>query len=109
MRYSYQAEKLSAARYALMLPHSRGEAQSIADAFHEISLALHQLDVSKLSESAQRWIATLQGYMDTTGAIDPDGDGTWAVKARTFTTDDQIYISNAVDELAHWFDHENGT
>lgn len=104
MRYSYQAEKLSAARHALMLPHSRGEAQSIADAFHEISLALHQLDVSKLSESAQRWIATLQGYMDTTGVSDSDGDGTWTIKARTFTTDDQIHISNAVDGLAHWFD-----
>ncbi|MGX5732130.1 hypothetical protein ACWKWK_16560 [Pseudoxanthomonas beigongshangi] len=109
MRFSYQAEKSSSARHALMLPHSLGEAQSIADAFHEISLALHQLDVSKLSESAQRWIATLQDYMNTTGVSDPDGDGAWAVKARTFTIDDQILISNAVDELAHWFDHEDGT
>ncbi|MBB3277425.1 MULTISPECIES: hypothetical protein [unclassified Pseudoxanthomonas] len=109
MRYSYQAEKLSSARHALMLPHSLGEAQSIADAFHEISLALHQLDVSKLNESAKRWIAILQGYMDTTGVSDPDSEGAWVVKARTFTTDDQIRISTAVDELAHWFDYEEGT
>lgn len=71
MRYSYQAEKLSAARHALMLPHSRGEAESIADAFHEISLGLHQLDVSKLSQSAQRWIATLQRYMAQLASATP--------------------------------------
>ncbi|MCC5090607.1 hypothetical protein [Xanthomonas campestris] len=107
MRYSYQEEKFSAARHALMLPHSRGESESIAEAFHNISLGLHQLDTSKLDPSAQKWIATLKRFMDTTGISDPDGDGAWAVKARTFTTDDQIEISRTVDELAHWFDSED--
>lgn len=56
MRYSYQAEKLSSARSSLMLQHTRGEAESIASAFHELSLAFHQLDVHALGDSAQRWV-----------------------------------------------------
>lgn len=106
MRYSYQAEKLSSARSSLMLPHSRGEAESIASAFHELSLAFHQLDVRALGDSAQRWVNKLQEFMDTTGVSDPNGEGTWVVKARTFSTDDQLEISHTVDELAHWFDSE---
>lgn len=104
MRYSYQAEKLSSARSSLMLPHSRGEAESIASAFHELSLAFHQLDVRALGDSAQRWVTKLQEFMDTTGVSDPNGEGSWVVKARTFSTDDQLEISHTVDELAHWFD-----
>lgn len=45
--------------------------------------------------------------MDATGISDPHGDGIWAVKARTFTTDEKIEISRTVDELAHWFDSED--
>ena len=108
MRYSYQAEKLSSARSALMLPHTRGEAESIANAFLELSLAFHQLDVSALDSEAQRWIAKLQDYMDTTGVSASGGEGAWAAKARSFTSDDQLEISHAVDELAYWFDRESG-
>jgi len=35
MKYSYQTEKLSVARSALMLPHYKGEAHAIASAFHQ--------------------------------------------------------------------------
>jgi hypothetical protein len=108
MRYSYQAEKLSSARSALMLPHSRGEAQSIADAFHELSLAFHKLNVSALSSEALHWVKQLEAYMDTTGITNTDGEGAWTAKARSFTTDDQLQISRTVDELAHWFAHEDG-
>jgi hypothetical protein len=108
MRYSYQAEKLSSARSALMLPHTRGEAESIASAFLELSHAFHQLDIDALGSDAQRWIEKLRRYMDTTGVLDPDGEGAWVVKARTFTSDDQLEISRSVDELAHWFDSESG-
>lgn len=109
MRHFYQAEKLSSARSALMLPHTNGEASSIADAFHELSLAFHQLNVSSLGTDAQRWIGMLQGYMDTTGISDPNGEGAWTVKARSFSPDDQLEISHAVDELAQWFDSESDT
>jgi len=33
MKYSYPSEKFSVARHCLMLPHSRGEAESIMHAF----------------------------------------------------------------------------
>lgn len=107
MRYSYQAEKLSSARSSLMLPHTRGEAESIASAFHELSLAFHQLDVRALGDSAQRWVTKLQEYMDTTGISDSDGEGTWVIKARTFNSDEKLEISHTVDELADWFDRES--
>lgn len=107
MRYSYQAEKLSSARSSLMLPHTRGEAESIANAFHELSLAFHKLDVHALDDSAQRWVDKLQRYMDTTGLSDPNDEGIWVVKAHTFSADEQLEISHTVDELAHWFDDKS--
>jgi hypothetical protein len=108
MSYSYQSEKLSSARSSLMLPHTQGEAESIASAFHALSLAFHQLDVHGLDESAQRWVNKLKEYMDTTGISNPNGEGAWVIKARTFSPDDQHEISFTVDELAHWFNREGG-
>ena len=108
MPYSYQAEKLSSARSSLMLPHTHGEAESIASAFHALSLAFHELDIHGLNETARCWVNKLKEYMDTTGISNPDGEGTWVIKARTFSPDDQHEISFTVDELAHWFDRESG-
>lgn len=42
--------------------------------------------------------------METKGLSDPNGEGLWAVKARTFTDDEKIELSRLVDELAPWFD-----
>lgn len=105
MRFSYQAEKLSSARSALMLPHTGGEHESIAGAFHEISLALHKFDRSQLDDNATIWVRKLDALMDTTGLSDPNKEGLWAVKAKTLSDDDKIELSHVVDELAHWFDH----
>nr|WP_211261675.1 hypothetical protein [Xanthomonas phaseoli] len=80
----------------------RTGALSIAEEIHNVSLGLHQLDTSKIDPVVQKWIATLDRNMDTTCGR------TGAVKARMFTTDDQIEISHPVDELAHWFDSEDG-
>ncbi|TKI70281.1 hypothetical protein FCU45_03040 [Sulfurimonas crateris] len=107
MRYSYQAEKLSAARAALMLPHYGGEAQSIVDAFHECSLAFNQFDESQLDETARNWIRKLKEFMDTNDVIDDSGEGTWMVKARSFSVDEQREISHIIDELASWFDMDD--
>lgn len=71
MRYSYQAEKFSAARHALMLPHSRGESESIAEAFHNISLGLHQLDTDKFDPSAQNGLGHLSATWMRLASVTP--------------------------------------
>lgn len=106
MKFAYQAEKFSVARSLLMLPHPNGEADSIASAFHECSLGLHQLDEQDLDDSARDWIATLKELMDTTGLMDPDGRGLWTVKASSLTVEQQFELSNVVNELASWFARE---
>ena len=107
MRFSYQSEKFSAARHALMLPHSRGEHESIANAFHECKLGLHNFDRTQLDDNARSWVEKLDALMDTTGFTDPHREGLWAVKAKTLSNDDKINLSSLVDELAHWFDYSD--
>ena len=104
MPFSYQAEKFAAARRALMLPHTQGEHTSIFHAFHECSLGLHQFDSSQLGDDEREWIRRLEAYMDTSSLKDPMDEGTWVVKARSFSQDEKIEISRLVDELAHTFD-----
>ena len=53
IKFAYPAEKLSAARRILMIPHPRGEAESIANAFHECSLGLHDLKRNELDDKAR--------------------------------------------------------
>lgn len=103
MKYSYQAEKFAAARSALMLPHPKGEAASIASAFHECHLGLHQIDRSQLDDNAKDWLATLDALMDASGLADSHGKGLWQIKAETLTVNDKFELSRIVDELAHWF------
>ena len=103
MDYGYQWEKLCSARRCLMLPHSKGIEQSIADCFHDCSLAFHRLDESGLDSNAKRYISVIKDLMDTTGLVDPSEKGLWFVKAHQFTTDQQLELSRNVDELAYWF------
>ncbi|MCA1322881.1 hypothetical protein [Herbaspirillum sp. alder98] len=105
MKYSYQAEKFFVARSALMLPHTRGEAESVAEAFHECSLGMHRFSEDGLDENARTWLAKLSEFMDTSSVNDTSGRGAWVVKAEKFSTDDLIQISTLIDELATWFDH----
>ena len=104
MQYGYQSEKLSAARRSLMLPHPQGIEASIASAFHACALAFHEFDASGLNDDARSWIAKIKEFMDTTNISDTSGAGTWTIRARALTTDDQLELSRVVDELAHWFD-----
>lgn len=106
MGYAYQSEKLAVARSCLMLPHSLGEAQSIAEAFHNCHLAFHQFDESGLDDHARALVSKIKTFMGTSGIEEPSGVGTWAEKASAFTTDEQLEFSNAVDELASWFNHK---
>lgn len=108
MSYEYAASKLSTARRILMLPHPNGEAESISNAFHEISLGLKDIDRSSLDDSARNWVQILDEVMDASGLSDPEKVGLWTVKARTLDVGELLDFSMAVDELQHWFDRQNG-
>jgi hypothetical protein len=116
MRYSYQSEKLSKARSCLMLPHSSGEAALIAQAFHECSLGLHDLDRDNTDDHVRNWLSQLDELMDTSGPENSDQKGLWHVKACELSIDQKLQLSGIIDELAHWFKRnsydslqENGT
>jgi hypothetical protein len=73
MSFSYQAQKLSQARHALMLPHIHGESRSIANAFSCISLAFNQMNEDKLDDSSRHWVNKIKLLMDATVFNDPFG------------------------------------
>lgn len=101
--YSYQHEKLMVARRSLMLPHTMGEAHSIYGAFLACSLAFKDLDESRLDDDARGWVTKLKGFMDTSGIDDPKGEGTFLIKARRLTVDEQRELSDCIDNLAYCF------
>lgn len=103
MKYSYQSQTFSKARSCLMLPHPSGEAASIAQAFHECSLGLHDLDRDNTDDSVRNWLSQLDELMDTSGLEDQDKKGLWHVKASELSTDQKLQLSGIIDELAHWF------
>ena len=102
----YQWEKFSSARSALMLPHPRGESESIAIAFHECHHALHTLNRELLDDTVRDWIQKVEDFMDTDGLLDPDGRGLWTVKADLLTEEQRFELSNTIDELASYFSRE---
>lgn len=103
-QYRYQSKKFSAARRSLMLPHPRGEAESIASAFREISFGLDNLDEGELDEAARNWVEKIKELMDATGIDDPTDRGQLSIKAEQLTEDQKFELSRVLDELAHWFD-----
>jgi len=106
MRFAYQTEKLSAARRILMLPHSHGEAQSIAAAFHECSLGIKDLKTDDLDDDVRDWLRKLDALMDTSGIEDNSGRGTYLLKAEQLTEEQMFELSRIIDELANWFHRE---
>jgi hypothetical protein len=106
---SYQAEKFTLARRALMLPHPRGEAAAIADAFLELSLALHHYDETKLEEFASGRVRRLRELMDISDVKTGSEVGAWTHKAKGFGSEERQEVSRLVDELATWFgEHQRG-
>jgi hypothetical protein len=103
MKFGYQAKTFSDARSSLMLPHAKGEADSIANAFHECSLGLNNLSRDSLDDYARGLVLKLEALMDTSGLKDPSGEGLWTVKARRMTVDQKLDLSHVVNELADWF------
>ena len=105
--FAYPSEKFSVARSTLMLPHPRGEAASITDAFHSCSLGLAHLDKNTLDDDARRWVMDLDDLMNTDGLEDPDGKkGLWMVKAETLTDEQKSQLSLIIDSLAVWFNSQ---
>jgi hypothetical protein len=100
--YMYLAEKLGDARRALMLPHPKGETESIVNAFSECSQVLRIHSTPDLDDSARDWAETILGLMDTSQSDESAGDGTWDLKASSLSVADKFELSNAVDELASW-------
>jgi hypothetical protein len=107
MKYHYAAEKFSAARRYLMLPHPQGEAEAIMRAFHECSLGLNNLDKKGIDEYAVNLIEKLEEFMNTDGLNDPNRSGLWTIKAEQLSIDDKMAVSRLVDELAYIFDQNN--
>ena len=103
-KYCYPAEKLAAARRALMSPHPAGEARSYASAFHECMLGLKEVSSEDLDDNARRWRGTIDSCMNDEGIEDPQGRGTWEIKAERLTESQRFAFSGAVDELAHWLE-----
>ena len=103
MKYVYQAETFSTARRALMLPHPRGEHDSIARAFHECRLGLHDLDRDGLDENARGRVKRLEELMAATGFSDANRVGAGAVTARELSLEEKFELSRIIDELAYWF------
>jgi hypothetical protein len=97
----FAAEKLSRARHALMLPHSRGEAEDIADAFQFCSSAFELLSTVNLDDRERSLFAAIHKLMDTAGIQDNGADGVWVIRAERLTLDQKLELSRAVDELAH--------
>jgi hypothetical protein len=103
MKYVYQAETFSTARRTLMLPHPRGEQDSIARAFHECRLGLHDLDREGLDENARGRVKRLEELMATAGFSDPNRVGAGAVKSSELSLEEKFELSRIIDELAYWF------
>jgi hypothetical protein len=88
-----------------MLPHTQGEAASIASAFQEIDLGLHRFEIPQdFNESGVVMLRKLKQLMSTDGLSDPKQEGLYTVRARAMTVDEQAEVSRLVDELAFLFD-----
>jgi hypothetical protein len=103
MKYVNQAEAFSTARRSLMLPHPRGEQDSIARAFQECRLGLHDLDRDGLDENARGRVTRLEELMATAGFSDASRAGAEAVKGRELSLQEKFELSRIIDELAYWF------
>jgi hypothetical protein len=103
MKYVHQAETFSIARRLLMLPHPRGEQDSITRAFHECRLGLHDLDRDGLDENARGRVERLEELMASAGFSDANRVGAEAVKARELSLEEKFELSRIIDELAYWF------
>ncbi len=108
-KFTYQFEKFSLARRCLMLPHSMGEAQSVASAFQACHRGLDEMGKDlrdSLDDNARGWVSKLEEMMDTSGLKDESQRGLFLVKAETLSEDEMRELAECVDNLAYWFGRE---
>src|SRR6266699_2573759 len=93
--FSYQSEKFSAARSALMAPHPKGEAESFMHAFNECTHALNDFDVSHdlINDDVRDWVRIVRETMDTSGIVPDPIKGTHLQKAERLTADQKFEFS----------------
>ncbi len=110
MRYLFtgQAVTFSKARRCLMLPHPKGEAESIREAFNECAVGLQGLPPDELNPTSREWVTKLEKLMGRTGSKDPGERVSSATRAEQFTVEQKRELSNVIDALAHWF-HDQGS
>ena len=102
-RIRYAAEKLAAARRALMAPHSEGEAADFVGAKWEFDIGTRGLRHEELDAHARAWIATIRQAFDGTDFWGPDGAQGAARRAEQLTGEQKTEFANAVDERATYF------
>ena len=90
-----------------MLPHPKGEARDIADAFAEISLGLKGVKPNDITDADPLlWLERIRKAMDYSGLVDPYGDGLFWVKAKKMRRSKKYEFAEAVSELEYWLDQE---
>jgi hypothetical protein len=101
--FADQAGRLSRARSALMAPHRDGEEKSFIEAVIQCKQAFKHFDVTRVeNEDARGWIETIKRFTDKTSA---QGSHEGLVQyIRAMDLEEKCEFSNAVDELASWFD-----
>jgi hypothetical protein len=104
LKFSYPAEKFKAARSNLMLPHPKGEAASIANAFAECAFAISKVDLVDLDDYARESLDKLHALTDPVGLRHPADRGMHTIKAEKLSIEPRRELFSTVDELASWFD-----
>ena len=103
MSYSFPAEKFSVARDALMQPHPDGQHVALETALIECRVGLHRMNRSKLDSITRSQIFKLEGFMDSTGFSDADGDSAWTVRLKGLSDEERSEVFHLVDDLANFF------
>lgn len=106
--YDYAAQSFGRARIDLMLPHSRGEAESIGLALGRCFEGLGDVVVEDLDDESRQSIRLLRELMDTSDVNVHGEMSTYELRARAFGNDQKILLRNAVDQLATKFDRLSG-
>jgi len=104
LKFTNASEKFAAARRSLMLPPPKGETIAIADAFHECSRGLHNLNTDDLDDTARESVRKLEKLMDGSGLNDPLDRGLYMIKAERLSIDQKAELSEVINYPANWFD-----
>jgi hypothetical protein len=95
--YSYQSEKMCAARRCLMAPHYEGEDQSFATSMACCETAFRDLDEATIEDQS------ILDHVRKIKQIMESKSGTYLQRATQMTREERSQFSQSVDELASMF------